>query len=195
MRVVGLTGSIGMGKSTTAKMFAARGVAVHDADAAVHRLYRDEAVTLIGAAFPDVVKDGVVDRGLLAAHVVGHPEALARIEGIVHPLVRASEERLVERARAEGRRLVLLDIPLLFETNGTERVDAVVVVSATAEIQRARVLARPGMSEEKFAALIARQTPDAEKRRRAHFLVDSGRGLAAADREVAAILAALTYSA
>jgi dephospho-CoA kinase len=194
MRIVGLTGSIGMGKSTTAKMFAARGVPVHDADATVHRLYRDEAVALIGAAFPDVVEGGAVDRGRLAAHVVGNPEALAKIEGIVHPLVRASEERFVARARAEARRLVLLDIPLLFETQSAERVDTIVVVSADAEIQRARALARSGMTEEKFASLLKRQTSDSEKRQRAHFLVDSGGGFAAAERDVAAILAALAFT-
>jgi dephospho-CoA kinase len=195
MIVVGLTGSIAMGKSTTAAMFAARGVPVHDADATVHRLYSGAAVAPIADAFPAAIRDGAVDRGRLAAAIVGDPAALARLEAIVHPLVRASEIDFVTRARRDGRRLVLLDIPLLFETGGASRVDAAIVVTAPAAIQKARLFARPGMSEEKLAALLARQMPDAEKRRRAHFLVDTGRGFAAARAEVGAILAALSFMA
>ncbi len=194
MRIVGLTGSIGMGKSTSAKMFALRGVPVHDADAAVHRLYRGAAVAPIAEAFPDVVEGGVVDRARLAARVVGDADALARLEAIVHPLVRESENRFLARMRAEGRRLVLLDIPLLFETGAASRVDAVVVVTADEVIQRERVLARPGMTEARLDALLARQVSDEEKRRRAHFLVNSGHGMDAAGRTVDAILAALAFT-
>ncbi len=194
MRVVGLTGSIGMGKTTTAAMFAAAGVPVHDADAAVHRLYRGAAATPIEAAFPGVVESGVVDRTRLAERVVGDPEALARLEAIVHPLVRESESSFLETMRGEGHRLVVLDVPLLFETKATERVDTIVVVTAAPRIQRERVLARSGMSEERFDALLARQVPDADKRRGAHFLVDSGSGMDAARRAVAAILSALAFT-
>ncbi len=191
MRVVGLTGSIGMGKSTTAAMFAARGVPVHDADAAVHRLYRGDAVAALQEAFPDVTRDGAVDRALLAERIVGDRDALERLEAIVHPLVRESEKRFLAARRGEGCRLAVVDIPLLFETGGSDRVDAVVVVTASAAVQRERVLARPAMTEEKLKSLLARQIPDEEKRRRAHFLVDSGRGFEPAGREVDAILRAL----
>ena len=191
MGVIGLTGSIGMGKSTTAAMFARRGVPVHSSDAAVHRLYAGEAVAEIEAAFPGVTAAGAVDRARLAERVVGEPQALARLEAIVHPLVRRSEEAFLTKASAEGHRLALLDVPLLVETDAASRFDVIVVVSADPKVQRERVLARPGMTEAKFSALFARQTPDAEKRRRAHFVVDSGRGLAAGAREVDAILRAL----
>jgi len=191
MRVIGLTGSIGMGKSTTAAMFARRGVPVHSADATVHRLYSGEAVTLIEAAFPGVTADGAVDRARLAERVVDDSAALVRLEAIVHPLVRQNEEAFLAKARAGGRRLVVVDVPLLFETGATERFDVIVVVSADPKIQRERVLARPGMTEEKFARLLSRQTPDSEKRRRAHFVVDSGRGLSPAERDVDAMLKAL----
>jgi len=194
MRVVGLTGSIGMGKTTTAAMFAAAGVPVHDADAAVHRLYRGAAAAPIETAFPGVIESGVVDRTRLAERVVGNAEALARLEAIVHPLVRESERSFLEKMRGDGHRLVVLDIPLLFETKATERVDTIVVVTAAPEIQRERVLARPGMTEERFEALRARQVPDADKRRGAHFLVDSGGGMDTARRSVAAILAALAFA-
>ena len=166
---------------------------MHDADAAVHRLYRGAAVAPLEAAFPGVVENGAVDRARLAAKIVGDPEALARLEAIVHPLVR-ERGGVSRRMRAEARRLVLLDIPLLFETDAVAAVDAIVVVTADAEIQRARVLARPGMTEEKFEALLARQVPDSEKRQRAHFLVDSGHGMDAARRAVDAILAALAFT-
>jgi dephospho-CoA kinase len=191
MRVIGLTGSIGMGKSTTAKMFAEAGVPVHDADAAVHRLYAGAAADPIDAAFPGVVVGGKVDRARLAKAVVERPEGLTRLEAIVHPLVRESELAFTERNRDTGRSLVVVDIPLLFETGAEDRVDVLVVVSASERIQRERVMARPGMTAEKFGALLARQVPDAEKRRRAHFVVDSGQGMEAAERRVAAILRAL----
>ncbi len=188
---IGLTGSIGMGKSTTAKMFAAEGVPVHDADATVHALYSGRAAPLIEAAFPGTVSDGKVDRTLLSPHVLGKPEAMKKLEAIVHPLVREEEQLFLQRARADHRRIVMLDIPLLFETGGEARVDVVVVVTADAQVQRDRVLARPGMSEDRFQAILAKQMPDAEKRRRAHFLVDTGRGMEAAKRQVRAILKAL----
>ena len=188
---IGLTGSIGMGKSTTAKMFAAEGVPVHDADATVHALYSGRAAPLIEAAFPGTVSDGKVDRLLLSPHVLGKPEAMKKLEAIVHPLVREEEQLFLKRARADHRRIVMLDIPLLFETGGEARVDVVVVVTADAQVQRDRVLARPGMSEDRFEAILAKQMPDAEKRRRAHFLVDTGRGMEAAKRQVRAILKAL----
>ena len=188
---IGLTGSIGMGKSTTAKMFAAEGVPVHDADATVHALYSGRAAPLIEAAFPGTVSDGKVDRTLLSPHVLGKPEAMKKLEAIVHPLVREEEQLFLQRARADHRRIVMLDIPLLFETGGEARVDVVVVVTADAEVQRDRVLSRPGMSEDRFEAILAKQMHDAEKRRRAHFLVDTGRGMEAAKRQVRAILKAL----
>ncbi|MCK7615989.1 dephospho-CoA kinase [Roseibium sediminicola] len=188
---IGLTGSIGMGKSTTAKMFAAEGVPVHDADATVHALYAGRAAPLIEAAFPGTVVDGKVDRTLLSPKVLGKPEAMKQLEGIVHPLVREEEQAFLDKARGERRRFVMLDIPLLFETGGSDRVDAVVVVTADAAIQRKRVLDRPGMSEDRFEAILVKQMPDAEKRRRAHFLVDTGLGMHPARRQVRAILKAL----
>jgi dephospho-CoA kinase len=194
MRVVGLTGSIGMGKSTTAAMFRARGVPVHDADRAVHRLYRGEAADAVETLFPGV-RDGRggIDRARLAARVLDDPSALEKLEAVMHPLVLRSETAFMEKARREARRLVLLDIPLLFETGRAETLDVVVVVTAEPEVQRTRVLARPGMSAAKFERLLARQVPDGEKRRRAHYLVDSGSGLAAAERQVDAILASLAF--
>ncbi len=191
MIVIGLTGSIGMGKSTTAGLFAARGVPVHEADAVVHRLYRGAAVPLIEAAFPDTTGPAGVDRDRLSARVVGVPDAIARLEAIVHPLVRAEEAAFLAEARSGGAGIVVLDVPLLFETGGDARVDAVVVVSAPAGMQRARVLARSGMTEVKLDAILARQMPDADKRRRAHFVVDTGRGLAAAAMQVDGILRAM----
>ena len=191
MRIIGLTGSIASGKSTTAAMFARRGVPVHDADAAVHRLYQGAAVQPVEAAFPGVTVSGAVDRARLAERVVGDPAALKRLEAIVHPLVRESENAFVVRERAKGTRLVLIDVPLLFETGEVERADVIVVTTVAPEIQRARVMARPGMTEAKLVAMLQRQMPDDEKRRRAHFSVDSGQGMAAAEREVEAILRAL----
>ena len=191
MIVVGLTGSIGMGKSTTARFFREAGVPVHDSDEAVHRLYAGKAAPLIEAAFPGTVKDGVVDRALLGAHILGDAAALKTVERIVHPLVRADADAFLAEHRAAGRKLVVLDIPLLFETGGEGRVDRIVVVSAPADIQRERVLARPGMSVEKFEAILAKQVPDAEKRKRADFVVESGGGLEAARAAVEAIVAEL----
>lgn len=182
--VLGLTGSIGMGKSTTAKLFAEEGVPVHDADATVHRLYSGEAAPLVDAAFPGVILDGAVDRKELGRRVIGNPEALARLESIVHPLVREAERRFLDEARASGARIAVLDIPLLFETGRDARVDAVVVVSAGAEEQRRRVLERPGMTEETFKKILARQTPDSEKRARADLVIDTSRGIEDAREQV-----------
>lgn len=192
MIVLGLTGSIGMGKSTTAKMFADEGVPVHDSDAAVHRLYAGAAAPLIEARFPGVVVDGAVDHSRLAQAVLGNPEALKALEAIIHPLVRADADAFVAEHRARGAPVILLDIPLLFETGGMDRVDRIVVVSAPAEEQRTRVLRRPGMTEEKFEAILARQVPDAEKRRRADFVIDTGGGKETARAAVRTILAALS---
>jgi len=189
--ILGLTGSIGMGKSTTSGLFRERGVPVHDADASVHALYRGRAVAPIGEAFPDVVRDGVVDRQRLSAAVLGQPEALRRLEAIVHPLVREAESAFLRRCRETGAGLAVLDVPLLLESKAEGRCDAVLVVSAPAEIQRQRVLARPEMTEEKLAAILARQMPDAQKRRRAHFIVDTARGVLAARRQVGSILSVL----
>jgi dephospho-CoA kinase len=192
MRRIGLTGSIGMGKSATARMFRAAGVPVHDADATVHALYAGKAAPLVEVAFPGVTTDGVIDRTKLAPHVVGNTENMKRLEAIVHPLVHEQERLFLEAARKAGAHLAVLDIPLLFETGGEARVDIVVVVSAPPEVQRARVLARPGMTVDRFEAILAKQMPDAEKRRRAHFVVDSSRGLADAEAQVRDILRALS---
>jgi dephospho-CoA kinase len=191
MIVLGLTGSIGMGKSTTADFFRACGVPVHDADATVHDLYRGAAVAPIEKAFPGTTRDGAVDREALAVRVLGDDAAVKRLEAIVHPLVRGAETAFLRDAHASGRAVVVLDIPLLFETRGEARVDAVVTVTAPAEVQRARVLARPGMTVEKFEKILARQLPDPEKRRRSHYLVDTARGLDAARRQVEAVVRAL----
>jgi dephospho-CoA kinase len=192
MIVLGLTGSIGMGKSTTAKMFADAGVPVHDSDETVHRLYSGKAAPLVEAAFPGTTVSGVVDRAKVGARVLGDAAALKTLETIIHPLVRADAEAFLTRHRAAGAPLVVLDIPLLFETGGRSRVDKVVVVTAPAEVQRARVLARPGMSEEKLAAILAKQVPDAEKRRLADFVIDTGEGMEAARAAVGAIIAELS---
>jgi dephospho-CoA kinase len=189
MFILGLTGSLGMGKSTTAKFFAEEGVPVHDADAAVHRLYEGEAVPLIEAAFPGTTAGGKVDRDKLAKRALGDAAAIRKLEEIVHPLVRASEQRFLAEAERQGAKVAVLDIPLLFETKGDERCDAVVVVSAPAEMQRQRAFERPGMSEEKFQAMLAKQMPDAEKRARADFIVDSGQGFERAHAQVRDILA------
>ena len=191
MFVIGLTGSVGMGKSTTARLFAEQGVPVHDADAVVHRLYEGEAAAAIEAAFPGATSHGKVDRGRLAALVLDDPAALKRLEAIVHPLVQAAEQKLLAQAQARGEKVAVLDIPLLFETGGDQRVDAVVVTSAPSEMQQARVLARPGMTWEKLEAILRKQMPDAEKRRRADFVVDTSRGIDAARAQVGAILDAV----
>lgn len=191
MIVLGLTGSIGMGKSTTARMFMDEGVPVHDSDEAVHRLYSGVAAPLIEARFPGTVVDGTVDREKLSKAVLGNPEALRDLERIVHPLVRADADAFLARHREAGAPLAVLDIPLLFETGGRERVDRVVVVTAPAQVQRERVLARPGMTEEKFAAILARQVPDAEKRAKADHVIDTGEGMEAARAAVKALVAEL----
>lgn len=178
MLVLGLTGSIGMGKTTAAAMLRRLGLPLHDADAVVHRLLGrgGGAVTQIADAFPGVVKDGVVDRKALGDRVFGDPQALARLEAILHPLVRRAARTFLQRQARRGKPLVVLDIPLLFETGGETLCDAVVLVSAPARVQAARVLSRPGMTREKFAAIKAQQMPDAEKRRRADFIVPTGLG-------------------
>ncbi len=192
MFVLGLTGSLGMGKTTTARFFAEAGVPVHDADAVVHKLYEGEAVAAeIEAAFPGTTQRGKVDRGKLATRVLGDERALKRLEAIVHPLVQEAERRLLAEAERRGEKVAVLDIPLLFETGGDQRVDAVVVVSSPPEVQAARVLERPGMTLEKFEGILARQMPDEEKRRRADFVVDTSRGFDAARAQVHAILEAV----
>ncbi|MGE0005538.1 MAG: dephospho-CoA kinase [Parvibaculaceae bacterium] len=194
MIVVGLTGSIGMGKTTTARMFAEEGVPVSESDAIVHRLYdrKGAAVGPLAAVFPGVVVDGRIDRVKLARHLADHPDDFARLEAIVHPLVRAEQETFLARARRQKAPIAVLDVPLLFETGRDRDVDRIVVVSAPADVQRRRVLARPGMSEEKFAAILARQLPDPEKRRRADFIVDSDRGPDYARAQVRHIIAVLS---
>ena len=188
MIVLGLTGSIGMGKSTTAQMFRDQGVPVHDSDEAVHRLYAGAAAPLIEEAFPGTVAEGVVDRAELGRRVISDAAALKRLEAIVHPLVRADADAFLARGKAAGAPLVVLDIPLLFETKGEGRVDRIAVVTAPPEVQRERVLARPGMTAEKFEAILAKQVPDAEKRRRADFVIDTGHGMEAARQAVAGII-------
>ena len=191
MFILGLTGSIGMGKSTTAGFFAEAGVPVHDSDAVVHRLYEGEAVAPVEAAFPGVAVDGKIDRAKLAAQLIGKPDAIKRLEAIVHPLVRAATQRFVQEQAAKGARVILLDIPLLLETGGEKTVDAIVVVSSPPVVQRERVLARPGMTAEKLDALLKRQMPDAEKRARAHFVVDTSRSFDSARAQVHAIVRAV----
>jgi len=194
---IGLTGSIGMGKSETAKMFARLGIPVYDADAAIQSLYAKggAAVAPIAAAFPAAVTDGAVDRKVLSGIVTRDANAFRWLEEIVHPLVRERREKFLARATLEMQPLVLLDIPLLFESGSEKDVDVVVVASAPAEMQRERVLSRPGMTQEKFAAILARQIPDAEKRAKADFVVDTSKGLEHAAAEVDAIVAALTAGA
>ena len=189
--VLCLTGSLGMGKSTAAKFFAQAGVPVHDSDAVVHALYEGEAVAAIERAFPGSTANGKVDRAKLAAMVLGDSSALARLEAIVHPLVSVSTDRFLAAAQARGEPVVVLDVPLLFEARLERRCDAVVVVSAPAEVQRRRALDRPGMTEEKFAAILAKQMSDGEKRRRADFVVDSAQGFDAARAQVRDILRAV----
>lgn len=189
--VLGLTGSIGMGKSTTAGLFRELGVPVHDADAAVHALYAAEGVEAVRALHPEAVVDGRVDRGRLADIVVGHPDRLKALEAVVHPLVGARERAFLAAARQAGARLAVLDIPLLYETGADARCGKVVVVTAPAEVQRARVLARPGMTPARLEGILARQMPDADKRARADFIVDTSHGLDAARAQVRAIVDAL----
>lgn len=193
MKIIGLTGSIGMGKSTTAAMFREAGIPVYDADAAVHALYDvgGAAVGPVGEAFPGVVKDGRVDREELRQRVLGQPDELKRLNAIVHPLVGLDRVGFLKQAEADGCDWVVFDVPLLFETGGHANVDAIVVVSAPPEMQRERVLARPGMTPDRLDAILAQQTPDAEKRARAHYVVDTGQGLEAARAQVTDIVAKL----
>jgi dephospho-CoA kinase len=188
MFILGLTGSIGMGKSTTAKMFADAGVPVQDADAVVHQLYDGKATAQIEAAFPGTTKGGKVDREKLGQRVLGDAAAIQRLEQIVHPLVAQARDRFLVEAERSGARIAVLDIPLLFETKGEERCDAVVVVSAPAAMQRQRAFERPGMTEQKLAAIMAKQVPDAEKRKRADFVVDTSQGFDHARHQVREIL-------
>ena len=187
----GLTGSIGMGKSTTAQMFRDEGIAVYDADATVHELYSGEAVPLVEAAFPNTTSDGKVDRTKLSEVVIGKPENMKKLEAIIHPLVHKQEQEFLKDAETRGDKLVVLDIPLLFETGGKNRVDKIIVVTAPAEVQRERVLAREGMTEEKFEAILERQVPDSEKREQADFVIDTSLGLGAAKERVMEIVASL----
>jgi dephospho-CoA kinase len=188
MLKIGLTGSIGMGKSTTAQMFREAGAPVLDSDQVVHDLYRGAAVAPIETAFPGVTVDGVVDRGRLAERVLGNSAALARLEAIVHPLVWAARDAFLQDQEKKGARVVVYDVPLLFETGAENSVDVVVVVSAPEDVQKARVLSRPGMTEEKFAAILEKQTPDSQKRARADFVVRTDLGLDAARAQVQEIL-------
>lgn len=192
---VGLTGSIGMGKSETARMFVMLGIPVYDADAAVHRLYQPggAAVTLLDAAFPGVVKDGAVDRAELSKHVTGNPENTQRLQSIVYPLMAGERARFLKEAQEASADIIVFDIPLLFETKGEGAMDAVVVVSAPSHIQRERVLARPGMTAEKFDYLHSRQMPDEEKRAKAHFVVVTDKGLEHAFDQVKMIVAELRH--
>jgi dephospho-CoA kinase len=191
MLVLGITGSLGMGKSTVAAMFADHGVAAFNADQVVHKLYRTTAAPLVEKAFPGTLIGGAIDRDELGKRVIGNAAALARLEAIVHPLVRQAENEFRADAARAGRRLVALDIPLLLETGGEARVDAVVLVSAQPDIQKARVLARDGMTEERFAAILAKQMPDEEKRKRAHFIVDTSGEFADTRRQVEDVLKAV----
>ncbi|ABE37662.1 Dephospho-CoA kinase [Rhodopseudomonas palustris BisB5] len=190
MLVLGLTGSIGMGKSTTAKLFEEAGVPVYDADATVHKIYEDEAAPAIEAAFPGTTANGKVDRTLLSAKVVHDTEAMKRLEQIVHPMLRSHHQNFLDDAEASGAPIAVVDVPLLFETGGEKRVDAVVVVTTSPEIQRERILARDNMTPEKLDAILARQMPDAEKRKRADFIVDTSHGLDPVRAQLDEILAA-----
>ncbi|MGQ2968171.1 MAG: dephospho-CoA kinase [Allorhizobium sp.] len=195
MIVIGLTGSIGMGKSTTAALFAAEGVPVNDSDQVVHDLYRSDAVAPIAELFPNVVVGGVVDRVKLSENLAKNPAKFRDLEAIVHPLVRAREVAFLQRQRELGCSIVVLDIPLLFETGADARMDKVVVVSCEPDVQRQRVLSRPGMTEEKFALILSRQTPDAEKRARADYVIDTGHGIDMAREQVKTIVRELREQA
>ncbi len=191
MLVIGLTGSIGMGKSTAAKHFAKRGIAVFDADAEVHRLYEREAVPAIAATFPSAVVAGKVDRNLLARELAGSPGKLKQLEAIVHPMVVKAEFDFLRQQEADGAKFAVLEIPLLFETGAEKRVDVSIVLSAPEEVQRARVLARPGMTAEKLDQLLKRQLPDGEKRSRADYVVDSGKSIADMEAEIDRLIESL----
>ena len=189
---LGLTGSIGMGKSVTAQMFRDEGIPVHDADQTVHDLYAGPSAELIDEAFPGVLLDGKVDRQRLSARVIHHPEAMAKLEAIIHPLVRLKEEAFLKEAERSGASLVVLDIPLLFETHAQLRVDKILVVTAPVETQRQRVLARPGMSPDKLKTILAKQMPDPQKRAKADYVINTGLGLDKAREEVRKLIALLT---
>ena len=193
MKIIGLTGSIGMGKSTTAAMFREAGIPVYDADAAVHAAYAVGGVAVgpVGEAFPGTVREGQVDREALRQKVLGNPEAMARLNSIVHPLIGKSRADAFEAATASGADMIILDVPLIYETGGDRNMDAVIVVSAPAEMQRERVLAREGMSPERLDAILAQQVPDAEKRKRADYVIDTGKGLEAARAQVTQVIKAL----
>jgi len=191
MLIVGLTGSIGMGKSTTAKFFAEEGIPVNDADAVVHDLYRSEAVDPVDRAFPGTAKNGVIDRQELSKQLALKSDGFKHLEAIVHPLVRAREHRFLEHQRQSSTDIVLLDIPLLFEGGREDAVDVIVVVTCDPEIQRKRVLARPNMTEEKFRLILSRQMPDQEKREKADFLIDTGKGMDVARDRVRDIIKSL----
>ncbi|WP_395665251.1 dephospho-CoA kinase [Methylocella sp.] len=195
MFVLGLTGSIGMGKTTTADVFRRLGAPVHDSDAAVHALYRGEAVEAVEAMFPGVAREGAIDRALLGARVRDDPAAMARLEALVHPLVQAKRADFLREAQAAGHTIAVLDVPLLFETGADAECDACVVVSAPEAVQKLRVFARPGMTPEWLQVIMSKQMPDAEKRRRAHFVIDTSRGLAEAERQAAAVLRAVSGAA
>ncbi|PSH63832.1 dephospho-CoA kinase [Phyllobacterium brassicacearum] len=192
MIILGLTGSIGMGKSTSAQMFVDEGIPVYSADEAVHRLYSGAAAPLIEAAFPGTTKDGKVDRTKLSAAVMGKPDKLKQLEAIIHPLVRAEENSFRDAARSRGAKLIVLDIPLLFETGAETRVDKILVVTAPADVQRKRVLDRPGMTPAKLDAILERQTPDAEKRARADFIIDTRHDFGVTREEVRKIIRLLS---
>jgi dephospho-CoA kinase len=191
MIVLGLTGSIGMGKTTTAGLFAKAGIPVHDSDQVVHALYAGKAVPAIERQFPGSTCEGQVDREKLSEALKLNPAKFGDLEAIVHPLVRAEEKRFLDVQKAAGQSIVVLDIPLLFETGGNRRVDKIAVVTCDADIQKKRVMNRPGMTEEKFALILSRQMPDSEKRARADFIIDTGHGLEAAEQTVSEILTAL----
>ncbi len=191
MFILGLTGSIGMGKTTTAAIFRKEGVPVHDSDAAVHALYKGKAVPVIERAFPGVVHDGIVDRTLLGALVRDDPVAMRRLEALVHPMVREDRAAFVRAAALAGQKIVVLDVPLLFETGADKEVDATVVVSAPEAVQKERLYMRPGMTPEWLAVIISKQMPDAEKRHRAQFIIDTSKGFAEAESQVRSILRAL----
>jgi dephospho-CoA kinase len=191
MLILGLTGSIGMGKSTTAAMFRAEGIPVHDSDASVHELYKGAAVPIIAQHFPDAVVDGSVDRGKLAVAVLGKPDQLSLLERLIHPLVGQQRESFLSINRRAGTKIAVVDIPLLFEIGGEWDVDIIVVLSAPDDVQEKRVLARPNMTREKFLAIKAKQTPNAEKCRRAHVIIDTSRGMDAARTQVRGLLRSL----
>lgn len=192
MIIAGLTGSIGMGKSTTAGMFGEEGIPVHDADAVVHELYNGEASNQVEALFPGTVHEGKVDRKKLGSHVIGKPEAIKKLEAIIHPLVAKKRDAFLQENKSKGAKLVILDIPLLFETGGNKLVDKVIVVTASAKTQRERVMARPEMTVEKFEAILSKQVPDSEKRERADFIIDTEAGITAAHQRVREIISELT---